>query len=489
MATEATKTGKTPSGKTPKALKYGFFATAVVAGVGTAIFAANARPPEGVIPEGVHVAGMDWSRKNIAMAREELEGWRKARMGEHLTLTLPAVTGVTRKWTPTRTDLGADVDTDTTMAEAAQSNEQKGFFARMSGWFAKPKMVELTPHWKLDKEKARKYLTKRVAPRVLRKEKDARFLATENSFKIVPEQPGTALDVEGSLAAITAELEKQDILPVELPVKTVTPHVTSNDLKGIEGEISRFRTHYAETGNRAKNIATASKHIDGVVLKPGDVFSYNKIVGPRDEDAGFRTAPVIISGRLQPGMGGGICQTSTTLYNAALLADLKIVQRSHHAFPVHYVPAGRDATVSYDDKDLKFQNNTDAPIAIAADGEGGQVFMRIFGKKVAGREVQLERTNVSSWGPETRTIHDNSLPIGKQVTEKGTGHAGHRVTLWRTVLMNGQQVKREVVSRDYYDSFARIVHVGTRPVASKPVTAPGTPAGASATDPGTTIPE
>jgi vancomycin resistance protein YoaR len=288
-----------------------------------------------------------------------------------------------------------------------------------------------------------------------------------SNYRVLPEQPGGELDIDGSIAAISHRMADASQEPVTLPTKLSQPHLNEADLKGIDGEVSHFRTHYSETGNRAKNIQVACRHINGTVLKPGDIFSYNQVVGPRDTDSGFHMAPVIIKGKLQPGMGGGVCQVSSTLYNAVLLADLKIAHREHHAFPVHYLPAGRDATVAYGDKDFQFQNNTDGVIAIAASGADGQVSMRIFGRRVPNREVIIERTNLSTWGPGREIVKDSSKPKGYQDVLE-TGHAGHRVTVWRIVKIAGHEVRREMVSRDFYQTFPRIIAVGTREVEPRP---------------------
>jgi vancomycin resistance protein YoaR len=472
-----------------RAAKIGVVSVALAAGVGTAAFKAGAGVPDGIISEGVHVAGMDWSNKPFETAKAELEGWSKARLAEPLTLALPAKTGVKKTWTLTRAELGADVDAEATFAKATGVGRDTGFFMRIGEIFNKPKPVDLAPEWKIDSDKLRAFLAKKIAPKVLHAPKDARFLATKEGFQIVPELPGAQLDIDNSLAAIRDRIPQTAVEPVELAVKVAPPHDSSADLKGIEGEVARYQTHYGETGNRCKNIVTACSHINGTVLKPGDVFSYNKVVGPREGENGFRMAPVIVNGRLEPGMGGGVCQTSSTLYNAVLLSDLKVVERSHHAFPVHYLPAGRDATVAYGDKDFRFQNNTDAPIAVAADGTGGRVLMRIFGKKAPGREVKIERTNVSSWGPSVETVRDSSLPLGVRRSEKkDNGHAGHRVTVWRTVVVNGKQVKREPMSHDYYQAFPKIVHVGTRVVALRPKKLDTTPHDATPAPPAPTTP-
>ncbi len=449
-----------------KFVKFTIVGATLLAGVGAATYAALFRRQEGTVPAGVRVAGMDWSGKPEAAARAELDSWRKLRLSETLTLTLPAETRVQKTWSPKRSDLGADVDVEATIGQALAVGRDKSALSRFGELFAGTKSVEIAPKWKIDPARLKSYLTKRVIPAIRQKPQDARFAAEADSFKIEPERPGITVDQHASTASITARLSQTTPEPVELPTKLASPHITAADLKGIEGEVSRFQTHYSERGNRARNIIVACSRINGTILKPGERFSYNKTVGPRDSEFGFKTAPVIINGRLKPGMGGGVCQTSTTLYNAVLLADLKVVRRDHHAFPVHYVSPGRDATVAYGDKDFQFENNTKDVVAIASSGAGQRVLMRVFGKKVPGREVLIERTNLSSWGPSTETIRDSSLPAGRTKTID-KGHAGHRVTVWRVVKMNGQFVKRESLSRDYYQAFPRLIAVSTHPVVPK----------------------
>ena len=452
----------------------GAMVSCFVLGGGFAALAAYARVPEGVVAPGVKVAGMDWSNRSTSTARAELEGWSKARMDEVITLTVPADTKISTQWKASRAELGARVDIDATLAQVEAVGRTDTAFTRVASLFSGRRVVDINPVWKIDAAKVRKYLAANIAPKIKRTQKDAKFTATKTGFKIWPDQPGAALNVDDAASKISEKLAQATPDPLELPVKTVAPHITAADLKDIEGEVGSFRTHYGETGNRAKNIEVACKHIDGTVLKPGDVFSYNKIVGPRESEGGFKMAPVIISGKLVPGMGGGICQTSSTLYNAVLLSGLKVVQRNHHAFPVHYLPAGRDATVAYGSLDFQFMNDTQGLLAIGAEGSGGQVRMRIFGKKVPGREIKIERTGVSSFGPSENTVRDSSLAAGKHQTIEN-GHSGHHVTVWRSFFENGKLVKKEQVSKDTYQSFPRIVAVGTKPVAPKqtPSTKPG----------------
>jgi len=389
-----------------------------VAGIGTLAFIP--RHQEGTIPQGVQVAGMDWGGKSESVARAELETWRKSRLGQKVTLKLPAEAKSSRKWTVRRADLGADIDVDATLTRASDLQGESPL-ERLASWVTAPKPVKLEPVWTIDAKKIEKYLKANVAKRVYRIPQNARLVALEEGFKKVEEKPGTELDLAASTASVTERIPDSGDEAVVLSLKEAKPNVTLADLEGIDEEIARFRTSHSSGGNRASNIRLACTKMNGVVLKPGDVFSYNKVIGRREREDGYRVAPVISDGRLQPGMAGGVCQTSSTLYNAVLLADLKVLKRSHHTFPVRYLAAGRDATVAWGSIDLQFQNSTDGPIALMADGSRGQVLVRIFGRKDAGKSVQVT-----------------------------SSRSGLHATVWRTVKQDGKVVRRELVSRDHY---------------------------------------
>lgn len=459
-------------------------AAGLLSGAGAASVAAYRQAPSGVVPPGVRAAGMELGGKSVVSARHELDTWAAERRDEVVPLTLSRG-GSSRTWRPTRAKLGVTVDVDTTLAEAMGVGRRDSAFARLVSWFAGREPVDIAPRWKSDVPTLRRYLAARVAPAARIAERDARLVVAGSTFQRLPERPGQALDVDGATDAVLREARLITPRTVDLPVRAVAPRVTAADLAGIREEVTRFSTHYGERGNRKRNLEVACARINGVVLRPGDVFSYNKTVGPRDADAGFKIAPVIVRGKLEPGMGGGVCQVSTTLYNAALLADLEVVSRSHHAFPVHYVPAGRDATVVYGAIDFRFRNSTDGPIAIGASAEGGRVTMRVFGRRAVGREVSIERTGVSSWGPKVVAVRDSGLRPGARRTRE-PGRSGHRVTVWRIVRVGGRQVRREMVSRDTYAAATRVVAVGPAAPPRPPATPPATGdagAGAAVSEP------
>lgn len=258
-----------------------------------------------------------------------------------------------------------------------------------------------------------------------------------------------------------AAIKSGDVLHV--PLKVAPKRISDDDLKSIHEVVSEFSTRFS-AGNRprSENIRLASEKIDGVILLPGEKFSFNGTVGRRTKQAGFQEAGVYINGRHDTGIGGGICQVSTTLYNAALYANMAIKRRSNHSMPVPYVPVGRDATVDYGNLDFIFQNSYDHPIAINSQYRPGRLTFRILGTKIPGLRVRLEQGEHRSFPAPEQRVTDPSLPAGKtRVVEWGS--AGHSVQTFRVVIQDGKVVKRQSLGRSYYGASKRVIAVGAKP--------------------------
>ncbi len=247
--------------------------------------------------------------------------------------------------------------------------------------------------------------------------------------------------------------------PIVVPLvfEPAQPEITYAMLNKINGELGSFTTYYI-VGLRGDNIHLATKHISGMVLLPGQVFSYNKTVGPRDASDGFKPAPVIIDGQLKPGMGGGVCQVSSTLYNAVLLSGLKVTLRTHHGFPVHYLSPGRDATVAYGAIDFQFENSSAYPIVLVGHARGGVMTFTIFGHKTPGESISLQRGYIKYGDVPVETVPTSSLPSGKKEVEQ-SGHPDIRALWYRVVSMNGRVISREPLYTHYH-AFPTIVEVG-----------------------------
>lgn len=225
---------------------------------------------------------------------------------------------------------------------------------------------------------------------------------------------------------------------ISVPVLPVRPTVLASQLQdlGISRLVASFLTSYDESlPNRSANIRLAAAAIEGRILYPGEELSFNEAVGPRNIEQGYREAPVIVNDQVISGLGGGICQVSTTLYNAALLAGLTVVERTPHSLPSSYVDLGRDATVAYGLLDLRLRNDLGFPVLLSALAQEGIL-------------------NVSFYGPDTLTNQEVRVFAEKQrLVEREAGGVGTpmlRVRVWREISREGRTVIRELVSDDKY---------------------------------------
>lgn len=240
--------------------------------------------------------------------------------------------------------------------------------------------------------------------------------------------------------------------------------------------LSSYTTSYASSdANRSTNVALAAKSCNDIVLLPGEVFSYNNALGKRTPEKGYKLAGAYANGESVQEYGGGICQVSSTLYNAAMLADMKIESRTCHMFSVAYVPIGRDATVDYGTVDFCFSNNTDYPVKIHAyTTDAKQVVCEIIGTKTRDFSVSFETSDVTSVPYTTKETPDPTLPAGTEKVVKG-GSNGLRCTVYRIVTVDGAEASRTQTSSYYMPHNAEKL-VGTKAVpASAEVETPTTP--------------
>jgi vancomycin resistance protein YoaR len=304
----------------------------------------------------------------------------------------------------------------------------------------------------------------KAAERALPRPSPPRAALSKGKVVLRREVPGMRVDRE-ALVRLVAEavVSGGDVL---LPVVENRRRVPDDELAKIVEPVSTFTTRFSEGNrNRSYNIRLAARRIDGTVLMPGETFSFNKALGRRTASKGFREAGVYVSGRRDTDIGGGICQVSTTLYNAALLAGLEIVSRSPHSLSVPYVPLGRDAAVSYPSPDLAFVNTTGQPIAIAAEAGPGTVRFSILGKKVPGRTIEVSQSGHRSWSRGVKYIDDPTLPPGQQRIQEKGGLA-HSVSVTRVFKQDGVVVKREDLGVSRYLGGQQIIAVNRRGAAA-----------------------
>ncbi len=275
--------------------------------------------------------------------------------------------------------------------------------------------------------------------------------------------------VNGIDFAISKE-EAEEILSDDkkeyiIPLKITVPNTKIEDLgeEAFPDKLGTYATRYDPTNkNRSNNITISAEKINGTVVMPGETFSYNQIVGERTIATGYKEAGAYAGGRVVQDVGGGICQTSSTLYNAALLANLEIVDRSNHQFLTSYVAAGRDATVSWGSIDFKFKNNRSYPIKIEASAKNGVCTMNIYGiKEETEYEVVIQSVVLSYIPYTTKYENDSSLEEGKEIVEQ-SGYTGCTSEAYRILKLNGEVVSKTLLSKDTYDPMTRIIRRGTK---------------------------
>ena len=293
------------------------------------------------------------------------------------------------------------------------------------------------------------------------------FNPSTKEFTITPEETGMTIDIDAAVEKVKELFDNAEYTgSVVVPSVKKEPEVTTEKLKANFGLRGEHTTKASNNANRNTNLSQACKKINGTILKPGQEFSFNKVVGKRTREAGFKEATVILGGRYEQGLGGGVCQVSGTLYDAVLKSDLKITERHPHAWPSDYVLEGLDATVDYGSLDFKFKNNTDYQIIILMwfDSSKREVHAQIYGKRFPEEQTIALRSEVvstSGYG-KTEYVEDKTMEAGKTKTTR-EAHQGKTVKtfkIWKD--KDGKEIKRETIGTTTYNAYGKQISVGTK---------------------------
>ncbi|MBE5801298.1 MAG: hypothetical protein E7319_03320 [Clostridiales bacterium] len=302
-----------------------------------------------------------------------------------------------------------------------------------------------------------------IAAFVNREPIDAQILSFDyktRTFTFTEDQPGIQIDSEGLYQRIIHELDQGSQGAVVTADLTLTPAtITKESLASNFTMIAAYTTDTTSESNRNTNINLACQAINGTAIMPGEVFSFNKTTGQRTTDKGYRSAGAIAAGQSIEEVGGGICQVSSTIFNAAARADLEIVERSPHAWPSTYVDRGEDATVNWPNLDFKFKNNTSAPIFLITYYSDRKMSAEIWGLSLGnGVSIDLESKVVRTIEPpmEINYVNNPELPFGtSQTTVKA--RTGYVVETYKVWYQNGQETKRELFYTTTYKAYQQVV--------------------------------
>ncbi len=419
----------------------------------------QASDPQQVL-NGVHFMGQDLSGMDWEKAKETVSS-----LGDEYLDTPVAVSYQDSNWELVPKAAGIALQVDAVLKEIEKVGQEGSFWKK---WQDTRRLqregLDVSPQFAVDKAVFAEKLEALTAD-IITPPKDASVTITANDkVEINPGQEGMKVDLDKAEKDILSLLADYQTIPkLTLTLSKVQPEITSDTILGygLDTLLGSYRTNFnANVTDRSFNIRVAASALDNIFIAPGEKVSFNDVVGPRSSEAGYKTAKVIVNNEFVDGLGGGVCQVSTTLYNAVLLAGLEVVTRSNHSLPVTYVPAGRDATVSYDSLDFVFRNNTDKYLYLKTYVEGGTLGIKIFGNSAYKKDVRLETSTAQTYDYTIKEKEDPSLPEGEKKIEK-KGIKGSKVVGKRIYTENGQ-TREEALPVSVYNAQAEVVLVGTQ---------------------------
>ncbi len=412
-----------------------------------------------IIREGIRIGDVDLGNMSgeqaTAAVREYVEG-----IGDQ-TVTL-AVEDLTMETTVT--ELGFQEDVDATIEEALNYGNVGNLLKRykqQKDLEVEDKVLPLALF--ADEEQVETFLEEHL-DELNREPVDYGLTRVNGEFVIEEGATGLEVNVEESANVIREFFASgwQEDAVIELEAEVTEPKGSLEELSLVQDVLGKYSTDYSSSASgRKQNVATGAAYIDGTLLYPGEQFSMEPLVAPLNEENGYALASSYENGTTVDSYGGGICQVSTTLYNAAIRAELQIDVRYGHSMLVDYVPASADAAYSEGLKNLEFTNNTDAPIYISAYTDGATITFTIYGHETrpANREVSFESETTGTTDPETE--YKASDAAFGTITKVQSSHTGKTARLWKIVKVNGVEESRTVFNTTTYRMSPTIYEVGT----------------------------
>jgi vancomycin resistance protein YoaR len=309
----------------------------------------------------------------------------------------------------------------------------------------------------------------RFGARIERPARDAAFSAHGDTVSLVPAQTGLELDPIRTADAILAAALRRTNRVAQVAVRETQPKVTTAAARrmGISGVVGRYTTDYTGIPNRIHNVQLVAHLVDDKLIAPGTVFSFNRTTGARTAAKGFREAPVIINGEVTTGLGGGVCQVSTTVFNAAFEAGLPIVARTNHALYISHYPQGRDATVDYPDVDLEFRNDTGHWLLLRTDVGAYSLTVTLYGTPTGRKVVSTTGALVVHGKTPVKKTVDRTLKPGEKVVDD-PGEPAMTTSVTRKVYDASGALLDDDVFYSTYRAAPQLVRIGPKATKAKP---------------------
>lgn len=413
------------------------------------------------LSEGVRVDGIDVSRMTYEDARQVVvSNARQVLDGVSLTLLCA---GETAEFGAE--EMGVSFDAEKVLYEAYSYDKNRGdsYAERYDKKVTLSQGMDFKTEFSVDRAALRETLAKYAARYYLPAiNATAAFDKESGAFSYTTEQNGYQIDVDALTDLVEAKLLAGDYSAVDVEREALAPTVTVESLKEYTTRIASYETIAVFNENRNANIQLMCEALNGVELQPGDILSLNTLTGERTPEKGYMPAPAIIHGVLVDDVGGGVCQLAGTFYNAALLANLGIVERVRHTFPSSYLPIGQDSTINWDNKDLKIQNTTEHTVYIRAQFIDQKVIVEIYGQPVPdGITIKVQNDIIEEIKPSKPEIrYTNELLVGMSKVLRNA-QSGYKVRVYRIYLQNGVEISREQISWDNYPALNKIILMGS----------------------------
>ena len=292
--------------------------------------------------------------------------------------------------------------------------------------------------------------------------KDASAKVVDGNVVVYEGHKGQAVNKEKLKDIIIYKIENLDSSQSEIPLNVLNPKYTYDQLMKIDTLLGRYETYFnPKRKNRVNNITVAAKSTSDILVNTNEKFSFNQQLRDNDAYNKLKVAPIILNGKHDKGVGGGICQVSTTIYNAALYAGMDIVQITNHSIPSPYVTKGRDATVSNGYMDFVFKNNNNTPIIVHNEIFENKIVSKIYGCNSDKRNIEVETEIVETIKNKKIYKSDSKLEKGRKVVEQ-EGRLGYTVNTFRLYKSNNEVLKKELVNTSYYPPCDEIILKGTK---------------------------
>lgn len=449
--------------------------TLVVVTVAVALSAARVALQRGMAAEaiahGVTIEGVPVGGKTVREATAAIRPVVEGILADEI-----AFVHATGSWRMSRSHVGVSIDVRETVWQAMEIGHRGGLLA---AWAERRRVAregyDIPFVVSVDEEvllaalaDLRKKLERSAVPAKVRLERDTGAISVKRDV------PGLQLDTEGTKRAVASSVRDLGTTEIPVVVNEIRARPTYDELKHINCVLGAYTTQYNQgDAKRSHNIALAASSLDGQLVGPGSSLSYNQVVGERTAARGYQLAHVYEEGEVRDGIGGGVCQVSSTLYNAALLAGLNVRERHPHMMPVAYVPTGRDATVDFGSKlDLVIANPLPRSVYLVTYAGGGSITCAFLGAEEDRPEsVIIERTDATTTPYQTVETQDSTLKPGETVVDQ-KGRATHAATVYRVIKRPGQEPRRELLSRDRYPGRSEIVRIGTPTAETSPTVPP-----------------